>query len=51
MVGKEVEEQEIRKAIFDIKGGCTPGLDDFHMALLLIFWEDVKQEMLDFMNE
>ena len=48
---KGFDEEEVKEAIFNCGGEKAPGLDGFPLAFFLIFWEDVKGNVLDFMRE
>ena len=48
---RSFEEEEVRAAIFALAGDKAPGPDDFSMAFFQCFWADVKEEIVDFIEE
>lgn len=45
------EEEEIRKAVFDLGSVKALGPDRFPMAFFQYFWNETKDEIFEFMTE
>ncbi|GKV41862.1 hypothetical protein SLEP1_g49342 [Rubroshorea leprosula] len=51
MLGAVFEEKEIKEAIWDCCSSKSPGPDGFNFGFVKKMWEDIKVEVIDFVQE
>ncbi|XP_019188879.1 PREDICTED: uncharacterized protein LOC109183149 [Ipomoea nil] len=50
-LGRNIDMNEVKKAVFDMKKFGSPGPDGIQAAFIQTFWEEVKRPMTDFVKD
>lgn len=51
LIEKQFNEEEVKAAVFDLGGEKAPRPGVFPSAFFQIFWENIKEDVMNFMNE
>lgn len=51
LIEKQFNKAEVKAAVFDLGGEKAPRPDGFPLSFFQIFWENIKEDVMNFMNE